>query len=110
VAWRRRNIFKEIQTQTNGGPRKELAVAGKMMTRCTGIAQRKEHGLQKKGQDDMSPRTWKEYTCRLKRWKDPADEIGMKYPGGDNHEWHRSVDIMAAITSGKRKNAHEGPL
>jgi hypothetical protein len=28
--------------------------------------------------------------------------------GKDNHEWHRSVDIRAEITSGKWKNAHEG--
>jgi hypothetical protein len=75
-------FIRDIQTQRNGGPRKDLATAGKMVTRCTGIAQQKEHGLQKKGQDDMSPRTWKECTCRLKHWKDPADGIGIKYPGG----------------------------
>jgi hypothetical protein len=30
--------------------------------------------------------------------------------GEDNHEWHRSVNIRAAIISGKQKNAHEGPI
>jgi hypothetical protein len=50
----------------NGGPRKELAAAGRRMTRCTGIAPRKEHGLQKKGQDDLAPfgkRCWKYSEC-----------------------------------------------
>jgi hypothetical protein len=27
-----------------------------------------------------------------------------------SHKWHRSVEIRAAITSGKRRNAHEGPI
>jgi hypothetical protein len=39
VAWRRRNIFRNLRTQGNCGPRKELAAAGKMLAHCTGIAQ-----------------------------------------------------------------------
>jgi hypothetical protein len=82
LARRKGTFVRDIRTQRNGGPRKKLAAAGRMMTRFTVTAQRKEHGLQKKEQDDMSPRTGKECTCRLKSWKDPADGIGIKYPGG----------------------------
>jgi hypothetical protein len=93
VAWRERNIYRKSRIQENCGPRKEFAAAGRMMTRCTGVAQRKEHGLQKKGQDDMAPRTWKGCTCRLKRWKDPADRMGIKDPGG-----REPRDLMEEIT------------
>jgi hypothetical protein len=75
MAWRRRNIFRNFWTQGNGGSQKELATAGRVMTRCTGIALRKEYGLRKKGQHDMAP-------FGKKHWKDPADRIGIKYPGG----------------------------
>jgi hypothetical protein len=27
-----------------------------------------------------------------------------------NHKWHRSVEMRAAITSGKQRNAHKGPI
>jgi hypothetical protein len=51
----------------------------------------------------------------LRRWKNPVDRTGIEYPGGRGprdlrKEWHRSVYIRAAITSGKRKNAHEAPI
>jgi hypothetical protein len=58
MAWRKRNISRKIRTQVNCGPRHELGTAGiRILTRCTGIAQRKEHRLQKKRQDDIAPRS-----------------------------------------------------
>jgi hypothetical protein len=48
AAWRKRNLVRDIRTQGNGVPRKELAATGRRRTRCTGIAQQKEHGPQKK--------------------------------------------------------------
>jgi hypothetical protein len=35
---------------------------------------------------------------------------GKSEEGEDNQKWHRSVEIRAAITSGKRRNAHGGPI
>jgi hypothetical protein len=76
------------------------------MTHCPGIAQLKENGLQKKGQDDMSPRTWKECTCRLKGWKDQADRIGIQYPGGrcplDQRKETSTTNGIGAWTSGQQ--------
>jgi hypothetical protein len=39
-------------------------------------------GYRIKGQDDIAPRTWKGCAWRMERWKDPADRIGTKDPGG----------------------------
>jgi hypothetical protein len=36
VVWRKRNIFKEISTQRNCGPRKEVTAARMKITRCAG--------------------------------------------------------------------------
>jgi hypothetical protein len=46
VAWRKRNILRNIWTKGNCGPQKELAAAGRKMTHCAKVAQRKGHGLQ----------------------------------------------------------------
>jgi hypothetical protein len=44
------------------------------------VAQRKEHGLQRKGKDDVAPRTPKGCTCRMKFWKDTECKIGIEDP------------------------------
>jgi hypothetical protein len=72
LAWCKGTFVRDICTQGNGRPQKELATASRRMTRCTGIAQEKEHGLQKKGQDKMAPRTRKERTSitnGIRAWK-----------------------------------------
>jgi hypothetical protein len=69
LALRKGTFVRYIRTQRNGGPLKELA-AGRMMTRCTGIAPRKEHGLQKKAKDDMAP-------FGKRRWKNPECNNGI---------------------------------
>jgi hypothetical protein len=35
---------------------------------------------------------------------------GTSEEGEDNHKRHQSVEIRAAITSGKQRKAHEGPI
>jgi hypothetical protein len=72
LARRKGTFFRDIRTPGNGGPWKELAAAGRRMTRCTGIAQQKEYGQQKKGQDEMAPITRKERTSTtngIRAWK-----------------------------------------
>jgi hypothetical protein len=44
--WSKRNVFRKIQTQGNCGLRKELAAAGRKMTRCAKVAQHKGCRLQ----------------------------------------------------------------
>jgi hypothetical protein len=44
------------------------------------VAWQKEHGLQRKGKDDVAPRTPKRCTCRMKLWKDPECKIGIEDP------------------------------
>jgi hypothetical protein len=81
VAWCKRNFSRKIQTQVNHGPRQELGAARiRMMTLHEKVAQQKEHGLQKKGKDNVAPRIPKGCTCRMKRRKDPADKIGIEDP------------------------------
>jgi hypothetical protein len=52
---------------------------------------------------------------RMQKWhhwnKEPKlKTAGMSEAGEDNHKWHRSVEIRAAVASVKRRNAHEGPI
>jgi hypothetical protein len=54
VAWRKRNVFRKIMTQGNCAPRKELATAGRKMTRCTKVAQHKGRGFQGRSQEGPS--------------------------------------------------------
>jgi hypothetical protein len=42
VAWRKRNLFRNVQTQRNCGPRKRLTVTGIRMTRCAKVARHKK--------------------------------------------------------------------
>jgi hypothetical protein len=80
VAWRKRNVFWNIPTKGNCGPRQELGAARIRMTLCAKVARRKEYGLQRKGKDAIAPRTPKGCTCRMKLWKDPAGKIRIEDP------------------------------
>jgi hypothetical protein len=57
-----------------------LAAVGREMTRCAEVSRRREHGLQKKGKDDIAPRIPKGRTSRMKRWRGPECKIGIKDP------------------------------
>jgi hypothetical protein len=59
VAWCKGNVFRKIRTKGNYGPRKELASAGRVMTRCTGVARRKGHGRKRQTKDDAGKGTHK---------------------------------------------------
>jgi hypothetical protein len=43
---------------------------------------------------------------------EPRRQMAAMFDEGKdiNHKWQRSVEVRAAITSGKRRNAHEGPI
>jgi hypothetical protein len=47
----------------------KLAAAGMRMTRNAKVTRGREHGLQRQGKDDISPRTWKGRTEENRRWK-----------------------------------------
>jgi hypothetical protein len=69
VAWSKRNVLRNIRTQENCGSRKELAAAGRMMTRVTGVARHKGHGSKKQTKDDAGKGTQKERTDEKRRRK-----------------------------------------
>jgi hypothetical protein len=56
VAWLKRKLFRNGQTQGKCGPRKELGT-GKRLTNRAEVARRKIHGLQRQVKDNGAPRT-----------------------------------------------------
>jgi hypothetical protein len=47
VAWRKRSLFRNVQTQRNCGPRKRLTVTGRKTTSCATVAWRSENVVRK---------------------------------------------------------------
>jgi hypothetical protein len=88
VAWRKRPIVRDIRTQGNCGRRQELGAAGIMVTLRAKLARRKGTFAGKNQIRDKAGRKASRQTIGLKRWKNPADRIGSKYPGG---RWPRDL-------------------
>jgi hypothetical protein len=134
VVWQKRNLLRKIGTQEYCGLHKEFVAAGIRTTRCAKVAQGREHGLQRQGNDDIAPRTWKGRTEENKRLKGPECKNGVRYrglrqqfqgktgikdphkmaavsyEGEDNHDWHQRVELRTPITSGKRRNTQDDPV
>jgi hypothetical protein len=66
VAWRKRNLFRNVQTQRKCGPWKELGT-GNRLTHRAEVGRSKEHGLQRQVKDNSAPRTLTERTSRMSR-------------------------------------------
>jgi hypothetical protein len=88
VAWRKRNLFRDIRTQGNCGPRQELGDAGIMVTLRARLARRKRTFARKNQTRNQVGRRASRQPVGLKRWKRPADRSGIKYPGG---RWPRDL-------------------
>jgi hypothetical protein len=73
VAWRKRNVLRNIRTQGNRGPRQELGAAGIRMTRCA-----KEHGCKRQTEDDAGKIAHKGQTHEKRRWKCPECKYGLR--------------------------------
>jgi hypothetical protein len=109
------NIFRDIRTQGNCGLWQELGAARIMMIRHTGVAWHKRGVVRKNWiRAKVMQGTWR-------AWKHQEGKMSIKGPrrqmdtifdeGKDiNHKWHQSVEIRAAITSGKQRNVHGGPI
>jgi hypothetical protein len=82
VAWRKRNLVRDIRTLGNCGPRQELGAAGIMVTLRAKLARRKGTFAGKNQIRDKAGRKASRQPIGLKRWKNPAERIGRKYPGG----------------------------
>jgi hypothetical protein len=95
VAWRKRNLIRQLWTEVNCGPRKELAVAGMRTTRRATVAWSRENFVRKDwtrnqaGQGTPKPRKdgkrlWKgqEFNDSLREGlrQQPRSEIGIKDP------------------------------
>jgi hypothetical protein len=120
VAWRRRNIFRDIRTQGNCGPRQKFCAAGIMVTLRARLARRKGTFAQRDPTRLCGTRSLERMGSRREtshethrppgRQEPELKTTGTSEERGDNHECHRNVNIRAAIASGKRQNAHEGPI
>jgi hypothetical protein len=84
VAWRKRNLFRNVQTQRKWGPRKELS-SGKWLTHRAEVARRKEQGIQRQVKNSSAPRTPTGRTSRKKRRKEPECKKGIKDPRTRRH-------------------------
>jgi hypothetical protein len=80
VAWSRKNAVRRIGTQENCGLHKELDAVGIRATRCAKVARGRENGLQRKGKDDITPRTQKGRTEENRRLS-PECKNGVRYRG-----------------------------
>jgi hypothetical protein len=72
------NIWRKILTQGNFGPRNVLAAAGISVIHSAEVPWCREHGLQGEEKDDITPRTPKGRTSRMKRWKGTECKIGKR--------------------------------
>jgi hypothetical protein len=57
VAWRKRNLIRQIRIQASRESRKELAVARREMMHRAKVARRREHDRKRYDQDIVAPRT-----------------------------------------------------
>jgi hypothetical protein len=80
VARRKRNVFRQIWTDINCGPRSTLAAAGRRMTCSAKMTQGTEHGLRKQGEDNIAPKTWKGRT-KNKRLKNTTCKSDIRDRG-----------------------------
>jgi hypothetical protein len=103
VVWRKRNIFKEISTQINCGPQKEVTAAGMKITRFA--------GHRRMGQE--TPK----WTEENRRWKYPEcnndirdRDLKQQTIEGPKHERHREVEPRKASTSGNWRNTKKGHI
>jgi hypothetical protein len=82
VAWLKRNIFRKYRNQGKCGPRKELAAAGRKVTRRAGVARRKGNFVRKHStRESVEEKTQKERTEEKRGWKDPEFKTGIKESG-----------------------------
>jgi hypothetical protein len=71
VAWHKRNVLRNIQTQENCVLQKELAIASRMMTCFTGVAQCKGHRCKRQTKDDAGKGSQKGQTEEKKMLEVP---------------------------------------
>jgi hypothetical protein len=68
MAWPKRNLFRNVQTQRKYGPRKKLGT-GERLTHHAQVARSTEHGLQRQIKENSAPNTQKGQTfekrCRV---------------------------------------------
>jgi hypothetical protein len=71
-------MAKKETLQENCGRRKELTAARIRATRCAKLARVREHGLQREGKYDITPRTQKGRTEENRQLKDPECKNGLR--------------------------------
>jgi hypothetical protein len=99
VAWRKSNLFRNVQTQRKCRPRKELGT-GKRLTHHAEVARRKEYGLQTQVKDNSAPRTLTGGMSRMRRRKGPECKTGIKDP---RTRWHLRLQIERTTEEFNRK-------
>jgi hypothetical protein len=77
-----------------------------MVTLCASLARRKGTFTGKNQTRDKAGRKASRQPVGLKRWKNPADRIGIKYPGGrgsrDLRKERTTTNGIGAWTSGQK--------
>jgi hypothetical protein len=78
LAWRKRNVFRNIRIQGNRESWKKLAANGIRMTPRAKVARRRRHSLKLYDQDNVGQRTQKGWTSRMRLWKRQKCKIDIR--------------------------------
>jgi hypothetical protein len=81
VAWQKRKLVRKFQTQEICGSRKELSVAHREIMHRAKVAWCRGHNHKRYDQDNAALRTPAGRTSRMRRWKDPECNNGIRDQG-----------------------------
>jgi hypothetical protein len=86
VAWRKRNVFRNVQAQRNCGPRKRLTVTGIRTTRCAKVARHKKrnHEGPSVEQGRRKEQTRNKFTSGIRKRMDVREET---WGGSGRQHW-----------------------
>jgi hypothetical protein len=98
LAWRKRNLVRDIRTQGNCGPRQGLCAAGILVTLRARLAQRKGTFARKNKTRNHAGRRTSRQPFGKRRWRYSEGNLGRKDPGG---RWPRYLmEGMTSATNG----------